>query len=276
MSTANTKKKHIIRNVLIIFLVLCIGGLCGFSLSGTGQNTIQDAFGSIVHANKINATKQITLNGKNSGTLTYEETMNIKDSPVNSRSDNYGTYDVYNDTSGNEYIFLYNSDLLCGYKADYSTKETPASPGAIISQENAKNKADAYISSVFGKDSRQYTYKDMELTQDYIYYVNYSSFLNGIKTDDDCVVWVCAADGSIYAWHAFSRGRYDGYTGKNLSLSGSHEKLQTALPFLQSTDYEIGDQYITLSDNGTLMLHYDIFYTQGGITIPHTFETPVA
>lgn len=271
--------KSLFRGVLLSVLVILLGGLCGFSLSGTGENMVEDAYGRIVTANKVNSVKQVTVNEKSTQELLYKETMNNKDLPATRRSDSYGTYDIYTDTQDNEYVFLLNSNLLCGYKAKDPTPEgdfSPASKTTMLTQAQAKEAAAAFMEKTFQNDPRTYLFESITPTQMHVYYIDYVSYINGIKTDDVCTMWVRADTGEISAWHAFNRGRYDGYTGKNLSLSGSHEKLQTALPFLQSTDYEIGDQYITLSDNGTLMLHYDIFYTQDGITIPHTFETPVA
>lgn len=271
-----TKKKshHFLRYVLLALLVVCAGALCGFSLSNTGQGLIQDAYGRTMEVFKQNSTKQATLNGKSSGTLTYKETMNRSDAPVNRRSDIYGTYDVYADEDGNEYVFLLNSDLLCGYKAQDSYEEMLSS-GSAVSQEEAKTAADSYVASVLGDDSIQYIFQDITLTQGNIYYVTYAFCLNGIKTDDDCVVWVRSSDGTIAAYHAFNRGRYDGYTSRNLSTSAARAKLEEQIPIVKSADYEIFDQYITKTDDGRLVMHYDIVHHDDGIDKTHTYEAPL-
>lgn len=276
MEKTKKKSRHILRYVLVALLVVCTGALCGFSLSNTGQGLIQDAYGRTMEVFKQNSTKQVTLNGKSSGTLTYKETMNRSDAPVSRRSDNYGSYDVYADESDNEYVFLLNSDVLCGYK-EGSTAESidKVYAGQGITEEKAKEIADSFVTLTLGQDSRQYRFKEITLSDINTYYVTYSFYLDGVQTDDECVVWVDAADGNISAYHAFNRGRYDGYASRNLSTSAARAKLEEQIPLVKSPDYEIFDQYITKTDDGKLVMHYDIVQTDDGIEKTHTYEAPL-
>lgn len=270
------KTNNIFRVALPVFLVLCAGVLCGFSLSDSGQQIIQDAYGRTMSAFKTGSTKQVAINGIGSKTLTYKETENLRDTPAISRSDSYGTYDVYVDSNDNEYVYLSNSGLLCGYKETDSVKSAEkVYAGQNVTQTQAKEIADQYISTVMGNDSQKYTYKDTELSSLNIYYVNYCFYLNGIKTDDECVVWVYADSGEVAAFHAFNRGRYDGYTNRNLSTSASKARLEEQIPLVKSADYKIFDQYITKTDDGKLVMHYDIVHKENDISKTRTFEAPL-
>lgn len=267
------KSRHILRYILLALLVVCAGALCGFSLSNTGQGIMQDAYGSSMELLKQNSTKQVTLNGKNSGTLTYKETMNRRDAPAFSRNDNYGSYDVYADEDGNEYVYLLNSDMLCGYKAKDAT-DIMDYTGKAVTNDIARKTADAYMESVFGNDAQKYRFESIEV-QDTVFYVDYCFYLDGTKTDDQVTLWIRTTDGAVSAWHAFNRGRYDGYANRNLSASAAKAKLEEQIPLVKSADYEIFDQYITKTDDGRLVMHYDIVHHDNGIEKTHTFEAPL-
>lgn len=270
-----TKKKsyHILRYVLLALLVVCAGALCGFSLSNTGQGLIQDTYGRTMEVFKQNSTKQTTLNGKSSGTLTYKETMNRSDAPANSRSDNYGTYDVYADENGNEYVYLLNSDTLCGYKAKDAT-DIMDYTGKAVTKDMARETADAFMQAVFGDGAQKYQFESIEV-QDTVFYVDYCFYLNGARTDDQVTLWIRTTDGAVSAWHAFNRGRYDGYASRNLSTSAARAKLEEQIPIVKSADYEIFDQYITKTDDDRLVMHYDIVHHEDGISKTHTYEAPL-
>ena len=45
MEKTKKNSRHILRYVLLALLVVCAGALCGFSLSSTGQEIVQDAYG---------------------------------------------------------------------------------------------------------------------------------------------------------------------------------------------------------------------------------------
>ncbi|MGN0551142.1 MAG: hypothetical protein ACI4I4_04775 [Acutalibacteraceae bacterium] len=263
-------KKHIFRYIIIFVLVICAGVLCGFSLTQTGQS----AFGRTMDLFKQNSTKQITLTEGAIGTVTYKETMNRTDTQAFARSDSYGTYDVYTDNNGDEYSFLTNSDLLCGYKAYDASDEMAYSVDAISSQE-AREAADKFVSSVLGDDPREYAYEDILLQGGDMYYVTYVSCINGIKTDDECVVWVRPSNGEIAAWHAFNRGRYDGYENQSVAVNSAKARLEEQIPLVKSPDYEVFDQYITKTDDGKLVMHYDIVHTDGGAEHTSTAEIPL-
>ena len=64
MEKTKKNSRHILRYVLLALLVVCAGVLCGFSLSSTGQEIVQDAYGRSMELLKQNSTKQVTLNGK--------------------------------------------------------------------------------------------------------------------------------------------------------------------------------------------------------------------
>lgn len=270
------RSRHILRYILLVLLIVCAGALCGFSLSNTGQGLVQDAYGRTMELLKQNSTKQVTICGKSTGTLTYKETMNRSDAPANNRSDNYGTYDVYADRSGNDYVFLLNSDMLCGYKEASTAKSIDkVYAGQGITEEKAKEIAAQFVTLTLGEDSRQYKFKEITLSDINIYYVTYSFYLGGIQTDDECVVWVDAVDGNISAWHAFNRGRYDVYANHNFSTKSAKEKLEEQIPLVKSANYEIFDQYITKTDDGMLVMHYDIVHHDNGISKTHTYESPL-
>lgn len=273
MEKTKKNSRHILRYVLLALLVVCAGALCGFSLSSTGQEIVQDAYGRSMELLKQNSTKQVTLNGKSSGTLTYKETMNRSDAPVNRRSDNYGTYDVYADEDGNEYIFLLNSDTLCGYKAKDAT-DIMDYTGKAVTKDDARTTADAYLQSIFGENAQKYQFESIEV-QHTVFYVDYCFYLNGVKTDDQVTLWIRTTDGAVSAWHAFNRGRYDGYASRNLSTNAAKAKLEEQIPLVKSSDYEIFDQYITKTDDGRLVMHYDIVHHDDGIEKTHTYDAPL-
>ncbi|MBO4651843.1 MAG: hypothetical protein J5649_00830, partial [Lachnospiraceae bacterium] len=76
----------------------------------------EDAYGAYYDDSENKAITRAVNNGTNLITVYYVRTENLRNVSVSSRDDSYGTYDVYADEENTEYIFLYNTNLLCGMR----------------------------------------------------------------------------------------------------------------------------------------------------------------
>lgn len=269
----NSGKKRLpmLRILFITGISLTVMVLSGFLFSGRSAVPIGSFFGISVESGKIDNTKNLALVDKTSKNLTYKETNNRKELPVSERADRYGTYDVYTDEDDNQYIFLTDSDLFCGFLKTETPQEA-ADTARNLSELDARGIADAYILDILGEDQREYTFEKIRYDQNNFYYVTYVSYLGDVKTDDECVIWVRASNGDIAACSMFNRGRYDAYRNKNFSVQDYPMQPQAMQDQQRKdfNDYEVLDKYITLSDSGRLVMDYEVRNEESGCTQIYT------
>lgn len=265
------KKIPVVKILFVAAISLTVMVLSGFLFSGRSAAPIANFFGITIESEKLDNTQTLSLTDKKSKNLTYKETNNQKELPVSERADRYGTYDIYTDEDQNQYIYLTNSDLFCGFLKTETVQEANDT-ARNLSELDARGIADAYILEILGEDQREYTFEKIRYDQTNFYYVTYVSYLGDIKTDDECVIWVRASNGEIAACSMFNRGRYDAYRNNNFSVQEQFTQPQSlqAQQRKDYNDYEILDKYITLSDSGKLVINYEIRNEEDGCTETYT------
>lgn len=205
---------------------------------------------------------KIIKNKKNE--MKYYKSQNIKKTPLEKRSDSYGSYDIYTDSSNTEYCFLANTDKLCGMKLEevYGV----SSDKEKISEDLAIVKANEYLTGIIDNleeyELDKVTYKNRES----IYEVKYIYKVSGVKTDDAIVVWVMN-DGTIGAFNAFYRDRYakisPKYNASSLrgkTISEANEEVRKTKKIKESQT-KVTDEYITIDDSGNLSMAYEMAFT---------------
>lgn len=272
---SRVKKFPVVKVLFIAVISLTVVVLSGFLFSGRSASPISSFLGISVESGKIDDTKNLSFADKESRNLVYKETNNQKELPVSERADRYGTYDIYTDEDQNQYIYLTNSDLFCGFLKTETVQEANDT-ARNLSELDARGIADAYILEILGEDQREYTFEKIRYDQTNFYYVTYVSYLGDVKTDDECVIWVRASNGDIAACSMFNRGRYDAYRNEDFSVQ-NHLTRPQAMQGQQKkdfNDYEILDKYITLSDSGKLVMDYEVRNVENGCT--ETYSVAVA
>ena len=230
-----------------------------------GQNS--EAFGASLSDKKADKTKEISIWDVEK--ITYKETMNLSNLPVDKRNDSYGTYDVYTDKDNNLYYFLYNADLLCGYKDEtvYMDIEEPE-----IEIEQAIDISEKFIKDNI-KPTIQYKYTYSYYDKSYgVYKIKYNYYIENIKTDDECMIWVKAIDGKIGAFTAFKQNRYENIKNVNIQESKMKELLDNEISRMNKGEYKVRDQYFSYSDGGKLIMNYEVYFSETGKLIPIIIE----
>jgi len=242
-------KNVIVLLTLIIVLVLSITLVSASEFIKKSDSVCSnDDYGPFV--NPDNSTKRIINENDSYIELNYDRTENLSSIAVNKRIDNYGTYDVYIDGNQTEYIFLFNSDLLCGYKK----KSKPAYyyGNEIISEDEAFSIAFDYLKKE--RDS-QYCFNEMWF-EEYAYYYDISFYkeIDGYKTDDIIRLWI-SADAQIIAMSEFNYKRFDSITISTTQYDKANTAINEQISNMKS-DYNVceADRYITIDDYGKLKL----------------------
>ena len=180
---------------------------------------------------------------------TYSFTENLSETEVASRSDVYGTYDVYTDADGSQYVYLYDTQMLCGCV----TYEFPEIADADrIDETEAISIADDFFSvkypnqSGYSFDSCTYN----ECSEEYL--IEYAYYVDGYKTDATFDVWLDAA-GGVFAYTEFYKNRYINLSIPSTAYASAESAVDTELSNAYSS-YELKKEYVTIDDTGALRL----------------------
>lgn len=107
--------------------------------------------------------------------------------------------------------------------------------------------------------------------------MEYAYYLNGVKTDDSCVVWVRADSGEVCAYNTFKRGRY-AQLDLTVDTAATRSQLGAALwdagasPLNRSIGYEIADEYLTFDLQGNPVMQYEVVFS--GDATPQPYQVP--
>jgi|LFRM01.1.fsa_nt_gb hypothetical protein len=213
---------------------------------------------------KAEKTKQITYRNKTFD-VKYVNTINMSNILPENRKDSFCTYDIYSDEENTEYLFVYNTDILCGIKDE--NMSLPFDSAKCISQQSAILLSIEYLNKLYGYDiTKSYVFDFCRYDENAgLFDVRFYKSLGSYKTDDEIKVWV-RSDGSVAGFSAFNINRYDKYGDKALkideAIKGS-STLETKTKSMNIINYRIKESYITLNDNGDLayvnMIEYDIY-----------------
>lgn len=218
-------------------------------------------YGNYKVEDKIGHYRKVLINNKEYD-VEYSYTENRKDKLVEERSDCYGNYDVYIDSAGTEFAYLYNTDMLCAMIGLGAYNEIPKENA--ISEETAIDNASDFMSNVIG-NFEDYDYQEC-------YYVEYAGEysvvfnkkLSGIKTDDDIYVDV-NAEGEIVSFTMFNRDRYDKFKDVVIDMDKNEAKaakqIEDIIKNTINDKIEVEDGYISLGDNGQLVYVREAIFT---------------
>lgn len=209
--------------------------------------------------------------------LTYARTENLKEQRVSKRADCYGTYDVYTDSSENEYLYLFNSDLYCGYKQ--AAPVMPAYKADAVPEEQALKTAESFLKSLRSNGS---DYELSSCVYDELagyYDIEYALPVSGRKTDDIFRVWV-DSKGQIASFSEFNYQRYDNLRVTEKQYAKAEEKLRKKIAAeTDGAEYTVADTYLSVSDKGKTVLvmavEYKIPVGNGMTTEREEFSQPL-
>lgn len=190
-------------------LLLVLGGtaIAATKITQKSKENSNDGSGYSAYYDKAaekNKSKTIQV-GDKTVDVSYVRTENLKEKAVTQRKSKYGTYDVFVDNAGTEYLYLCDSELFCGFKRSEVGVANPINEA--ISETVAIRTCQKYI-----EENRDNS-KDYKLTECFYderggyYDAQYSFYVNNVKTDDVLRIWV-NAEGHITAISEFNRERY--------------------------------------------------------------------
>ena len=219
-----------------------------------------DSYGAYYDDSESKGLTRIVSNGKNQVTVYYVRTENIRNVSVSSRDDSYGTYDVYVDREDNtEYLFLYNSNLLCGMR-----KENAGS----LNRDNAISESEAISIATAWVRARQSNGNEYVLDNCFYeecggyYDIQFFLPIMGYKSDEIVRLWV-DLQGNVNAYSDFNHGRYN-------MIALTPEKYANAQSILSdriagmftSCTREIRNTYVSKNDQGEVVLVMEVYFTK--------------
>lgn len=226
--------------------------------------TKKDDYGLSYEQDKSQQKQEARQFGK-SRNLEYKNTMNLYSIPIDKHYDLYGAYDVFCDDENNEYVYLYNSNTLCGYKAEHVYGESQPKDIAIPDEE-AINIAQSQMKKLVPDFSKNYKFLQIKYDEkEGIYIVTYCHYLNNIKTDDQIVVWI-TANGVFGAYSAFNLNRYDKYENDVFDIQSADKNFKENS---KQSEYLLEDKYVSLSEQGEIEMIYSVYDAENftGITV---------
>ena len=219
-----------------------------------------DSYGAYYDDSENKALTRVVSNGANQVTVYYTRTENLRNVSVSSRDDSYGTYDVYVDREDNtEYLFLYNSNLLCGMR-----KENAGS----LNRDNAISESEAISIATAWVRARQsngneYVFDNCFYEECGGYYdIQFFLPIMGYKSDEIVRLWV-DLQGNVNAYSDFNHGRYN-------MIALTPEKYANAQSILSdriagmftSCTREIRNTYVSKNDQGEVVLVMEVYFTK--------------
>jgi hypothetical protein len=192
--------------------------------------------------------------------LKYEKTEILSELPVKKRADDYGIYDIYIDNDEIEYLFLYNSDLFCGFW--YNASNITKTKEKLINIETAIEIAQNYIKKI-RDDYTSYEFVEIlgdDNTVNFCYEIYYYKPISRYKSDDILRIWIDTT-GEIVLCTEFNYKRYDDvkYIDGEKVKNAEEKILRSFDDFIKNGGLiEVQDSYISFSDKGQLELVLDI------------------
>lgn len=211
-----------------------------------------DYYGAYFDSSKVQDRGKTVVSNSERIFLKYVRTENLKELPVSKRVDSYGTYDVYVDENQTEYLYLYNSDVCCGYKMNIV--------GIATLQADAIEKSKALeIANEFLRETRV-NYNEYQLAScvyDELagyYDIQYYLPIDGYKSDDIFRVWVDAT-GKVTSFSEFNYKRYDNIKVRAEKYAKADQKLAGVVTKnTENSNFTIVDEYISINDSGDVIL----------------------
>lgn len=271
--------KKIGLTAVILSALVVVSSVSAIASNDTVEEQMaQGGVGVYTDSQKENTVKQAFLFDEQTPAQ-YVQTVNQSGTPLADRADGYGTYDVYSDAQGNEYIYLFDTDTLCGYKWKTAYSDE-LEEEAVLPQAAAQANADAFLTERFGQNQTVYQFERCYYSENNgVYVCEYAYFLNGVKTDDSCVVWVRADSGEVCAYNTLKCGRYTELTDLTVDTASTRAQLNAALwdkgisPLNRAASYEITDEYLTKTDDGSIVMQYEVLLSGAGA--PDVYQIPV-
>lgn len=274
---SNRKKTCWIIALVILVIVAVAAIVIVDALKKGGSEPKDNAYTSYYDDSGDKEMEKTVSLGSEEISIKYVRTENLKEQPLSKRADSYGTYDVYADAEGTEYLYLVNSNICCGFRKD----DTGAAmdEDEAISEAEALAVADEYLSQN-RENKDEYNMFSCEYSEQLGYYdIKYYRQACGYKTDDILKIWV-NAEGSITAVSEFNYKRYD-----DLSISKEqYEKADSTLVNTiandkKSSNKEVVDTYISMDDSGRVVLvkqvNIELASGDGTVTQSELFSQPV-
>lgn len=241
----NKKVKIVLCIILCITAVVVLTG----SIMSYVDKPEDDRDARYVEKDK-NASKQITYDNKTID-LKYFETRNREPTNIFGKvTSKYGANDIYTDTDGNEYGFLFNTDTLCWYFDSHKNIR----PGSVVSSNHdAKNISDKFVYETLGFSKNEYIMSDCGYNGAY-YGVAYTKYIAGIRTDDVIILSVYTG-GEIASWSARNIGRCDDISVTAEQIKKCREDLNKEINKKTGADkWSAYDEYITTNEKGQAQL----------------------
>lgn len=260
------RKKSLAR-ILLLMLVLLLSTLiasAGFIGEGGKELYADDSNNGFFINEKAERTRQITRNNEISD-VKYVNTLNMSNKLPGNRKDSFGTYDIYLDEQNTEYLFVYNTDILCGIKDE--NMSLPFDSEKCISQQSAILTSEEYLNKLYGCDMiKSYIFNTCSYDERAgLFNVRFYKPLGSYKTDDEIIVWV-RSDGSVAAFSAFNINRYDEYSDSASRIDAAIKSggtLEAQAKRKNIYNFRVKESYITLNDDGNLAyvskIEYDIY-----------------
>lgn len=257
------------RFVKILLLVICICAIvfCTVIAADLEEPEIvvsDDPLSFEEDALKLGDTITLTGFHDNSITVEYSYTENYSSTPLALRSDAYGTYEVYVDVDGNEYYFLTDTELLCGYLAFFHYEDVPAEQA--ITEANCLAIAQSFITNRL--QTNAITFQNIALSSikyienEGIFDLHYNYYIGAYKTDDELDIWI-DHNGDVVSFTQLNRNRYSSVTINASDYTEADEYIDSVLSGSSLTNYDIIDTYVTINDTGDLLLVKVIEYSNG-------------
>ena len=253
-------KRFITPVVIVVFLIV-------FLISYSFEiNPVKSYVGERYNAN-VPKEKEIVIDG-NKILLKYDCTVNNVERLPKDRIDKYGTYDEYIGDDGKLYIFLHNTDLLCGFLSVQKNQTMEA----LISEEEAKEISKKYLEDIIGADAfGQYVLEEVVFDNGmYGYVLRYYYSLGNMKTDDEVVINICY-NGDVIAFSGLNLQKYKGVPIHIYDISLTDSIGMNYLYYLNLENFKIQDKYISMKHNGDILFTFEYSYTDNGVAIAQRY-----
>lgn len=249
------KKMLLIVLTIGVILALTVTALSAEATRNNAAISAGDYYGRYYDEAKVNTAVKTTTIDAEEKTLSYVRTENLKEKSVDSRADKYGTYDVYVDQAQTEYLYLLNSDILCGFKMKVVGEATAKEDA--IEEAKAMSIADDFLKRI-RSNAQEYKFLSCEYDELAGYYdIQYYLPVGGYKTDDIFRLWV-NAQGEITSFSEFNHKRYDDLNvsavGYKKAGNALESNIKTSIGTAGDIKYSVVDSYISVDDNGEVIL----------------------
>ena len=236
----------------------------------------EDAYGAYYDDSENKAITRAVNNGTNLITVYYVRTENLRNVSVSSRNDSYGTYDVYEDEEGTEYLFLYNANLLCGMRKSSVGSQTREN---AIDESQAIAIAEEWIRSK-KRNGNDYVFDTCVYEESGGYYdIMFYLPIEGYKSDEIVRLWI-DLQGNINAYSDFNQNRYGMVSVTPEKLAEAQRKLMDLLETKYADsgkEVEVNSTYVSKNDAGetVLVMMVVIKEPDEGIMYGELFEQPI-